>query len=771
LTLSGWLFDAYTLNNKMVFWIKEEKDESGRSIRLEDNNWTPSIYVAAESKEDLKTLVKNRAVQHYIKSYDFVLRYERIRDHEQSTVLQLILKDASKTISVANAIEDIDAHDKFRLYNVDIPPVQSYFYEHDLFPLAKCKVDVRRGDGKLEWLLNDNVRFTNYHLPEFKVVSLDVTTKQEGRLPSFTDKIDTITIKLENENNKKNETIIEIQKQSEEDALYELMTETVNINPDFIFTNCGDEWIFPYLAARAEKNSCSGGGSSKMQQLVLSKEPVPILPSPKKGGITYFSYGRVHYRASTVMLFGRVHIDTNNSLIHNPSALPGLYEIARVCRMPLHSVSRSTIGRALTSMQFYLAHKRRLLVPWKPASLEKVKTIKELVVADRGGLIMEPWVGVHEKVAEFDFVSLYPSIISKLNVGADTINCDCCPGSKNIVPELGYRICEKRKGLVPESLEVPLQNRKEYKHFKKMATDDKSWAIFDSRQAILRTIGHVSFGYQGHAHSHFGLIDGHIAICAWARFIANKARKIAESLEYDVLHLIIDSLFVKKNNNNKREDTTYPSHQQYIKLKEEIGKATSFEISYEGEYKWIAFLSSKRGNPMVGVPNRYFGCYQDGTIKDRGIETRRHDTPAYFSRFQREILEIMAQGNNIKEVKALMPEVNNTFQKYKLQLKEGKVPLVDLIFTKMLSKDANAYTANTTETGAIYQLQDEGRSMRAGQILQYIITDYYRKNSRKRAVPVALINEKTTYDSRRYTELLAAVCNSVTEPFGYSIEL
>ncbi|MDQ3884615.1 MAG: hypothetical protein M3239_04135, partial [Thermoproteota archaeon] len=55
---SGWLFDAYPLNDRMVLWIK---DESGNSIRLEDN-WTPSIYVAAESKEELKTLVRNSAV-------------------------------------------------------------------------------------------------------------------------------------------------------------------------------------------------------------------------------------------------------------------------------------------------------------------------------------------------------------------------------------------------------------------------------------------------------------------------------------------------------------------------------------------------------------------------------------------------------------------------------------------------------------------------------------------------------------------------------------
>ncbi|HXG07019.1 MAG TPA: hypothetical protein VNI77_06810 [Nitrososphaera sp.] len=92
-----------------------------------------------------------------------------------------------------------------------------------------------------------------------------------------------------------------------------------------------------------------------------------------------------------------------------------------------------------------------------------------------------------------------------------------------------------------------------------MATDDKSWAVFDSRQAILRTIGHVSFGYQGHAHSHFGLIDSHIAICTRARHIANKARRTAESIGYYVLHLIIDSLFVKKKD---------ASYSDYMDLKE-----------------------------------------------------------------------------------------------------------------------------------------------------------------------------------------------------------
>ena len=117
--------------------------------------------------------------------------------------------------------------------------------------------------ARLEWILDDNVSFTNYHIPEFKVINIDVTSKQEGRLPSFTDKIDTIAIKLENDDD---EETIEIQEQSEEDALYELMRETANIDPDFIFTQDGDEWIFPYLTVRAEKN--------KQNALVMNREPV-----------------------------------------------------------------------------------------------------------------------------------------------------------------------------------------------------------------------------------------------------------------------------------------------------------------------------------------------------------------------------------------------------------------------------------------------------------------------------------------------------------------
>ena len=138
----------------------------------------------------------------------------------------------------------------------------------------------------------------------------------------------------------------------------------------------------------------------------------------------------------------------------------------------------------------------------------------------------------------------------------------------------------------------------------------------------------------------------------------------------------------------------------------------------------------------------------------------------------------MATRNNPSEVRELMPAIKDIFHKYVRLLKENQVPFEELIFTKRISKNSDEYQdRNTIENSAIMNLTYEGRSLKAGEALQYIIVDYYQKHSskrEKRAVPAELIfDDKTTnavnYDIQRYTELLADSCNSVTKPFGLTL--
>jgi DNA polymerase elongation subunit (family B) len=174
---------------------------------------------------------------------------------------------------------------------------------------------------------------------------------------------------------------------------------------------------------------------------------------------------------------------------------------------------------------------------------------------------------------------------------------------------------------------------------------------------------------------------------------------------------------------------------------------------------------------MISYPfqTAILGAFEDGSLKIRGIETRRHDTPPLFSRCQNEILEVMAtEGNTINEVKSLLPtKVNDIFQKYAIALKEQKVPIEELVFTKRLSKNSSEYKhRNTIENCALRLLESEGKYLKAGEILRYAITNYYsRKMGNNRAIPIEMFDN--IYDIRRYTELLAETCNSVTESFGY----
>ena len=130
---------------------KKEWCCNSRNIRLEDN-WTHSIYVAANDKADLKSILleskENENIHVLIKDHKFVSRYEKIIDNTKSNVLKLTLLDSTKALTLARRIERLGGgkFGKYRLYNVDIQPAQSYFYEHDIFPLALSEV---RLDGNV----------------------------------------------------------------------------------------------------------------------------------------------------------------------------------------------------------------------------------------------------------------------------------------------------------------------------------------------------------------------------------------------------------------------------------------------------------------------------------------------------------------------------------------------------------------------------------------------------------------------------------------------
>jgi DNA polymerase-2 len=752
----------------MVFWIKQK---DGRVARVEDS-WTHSIYVATDqdNASGLGLVTQDPDICRLIKSYRIVTKRERITDNKTSAVLELALRDSRQAVKLARLVEKLGRFGRYRLYNVDLLPAQCYFYQHDLFPLANCTVS-QSAEGetaRLKWQVHDSVWETSYRLPNFNSIRLEVAIKKQGKLPKFTDPLDCITIKkLTSGNSGRVAATITLRVRGTPDGeagVIRGLADTVSsIDPDFIFTSDGDSFVLPYLIYRAEQNGMS---------LSLNREKGASLRRPNKKGVSYFSYGRIYFKPSAIKLLGRVHCDSENSFVWNESGMQGLYELARICRMPLHTAFRASIGKCLSSLQFYHATKRGMLVPWKPYIIEHPKSLAELMVADRGGMVFDPEVGVHEKVAEFDFVSLYPNIMRKCNISAETVRCRCCRQSPehNRVPELGCNIC-RMIGIVPTALKIVIRKRSQYKALMRRCNKNAAdhfaaeKKAFDARQNALKWINVTSFGYLGFNNAKFGRIDSHQAVCAYDRKILKDALDVVYGRGFRFIHGIVDSLWLHKS------DATID---EYLRLKEAIEKTTGFEINFEGEYKWIVFVHSS-GNEMLPVPNRYFGAFSEHNVKVRGIEARRHDTPEFLARFQAEIIDIVSRGRSAAEVRALMPEVKKAFAKYAEQLVQGNVPVEQLVFTKRLSKDWDRYAErNTVEHDAVMQLVREGRSLRAGEALSYIITQNRRQGrdhagAEVRAVPVEFANGSTPYDAKRYVELLKKTCDSITGPFGIDI--
>ncbi len=312
------------------------------------------------------------------------------------------------------------------------------------------------------------------------------------------------------------------------------------LDSDFIISGNGDAFVFPFLYSKALNHGVSFN---------LNRDPDShrLAPSTKSGGRTYFSYGRIMYRPTTQRFYGRIHVDGQNTFVYDQCRFEGLFEIARISRMPFHVSSRSSIGKSLSGLQFYHAHLRQTLVPYKPVISEDVKTMDDFLVADRGGLVFVPLAGVREQVCEFDFASLYPSIIRKRNISAETVNCSCCPSSSNRLDDLDVHICEKRKGIVPDSLELPISKRFAYKKLRDQTDDEVLKQIYNERAGALKWVLVCCFGYLSYRHAKFMKIDAHIAVCSVARRTLLDAMHTAEYRGFQVIHGIVDSLWVSKD--------------------------------------------------------------------------------------------------------------------------------------------------------------------------------------------------------------------------------
>ncbi|MCX6122941.1 MAG: hypothetical protein NTX44_15120 [Ignavibacteriales bacterium] len=737
-SVSAWLFDVYPSEHGVTLWFI---DHNGNRLRF-SRQFTPYFFLHLNAS-DTKRAVALGARCPVPVSFTPTARTE-IYSGDSIDVLQMFVHDPMKLREAVWYFEKFFPH--FAFFNSDVSVEQQFLYETQLFPLGYGEYEISTQGELLNWNLTDSREAFEYTLPPFSIMQI---RNSNDFVPPKYQKFLQLEISYDNRT-------YALEQDSPKELLEALNWHLYRCDPDILVTDYGDAVLLPKLFALSRQSNIP---------LLLNRDAGAEFRTTKES--SFFQYGKIVHKDGAFTLAGRWHVDAHNSFTVAEADLDGLFEMTRLTQMCGQRQGRASIGTSMSSMQLSWAYRNNVLIPSKKREPEEFKSAATLLLADRGGLIFNPPLGYHEDVAELDFASMYPSIMVNNNVSPETINCRCCPtagkADKNsAVPELGYTICEKRKGVVPETLRAVVARRAYYKQKKKeyKGKDEVLFKRYDCRQSALKWMLVSCFGYLGYKNARFGRIEAHESVNAFSRDILLTAKEIAESRGYQLLHGIIDCVWLKK---------TGATQNDYEELAREISARVGINISLEGIYNWILFPASKT-DPLITTANHYVGWYKHGDLKMRGIEARRRDTPKLIKNMQKAMLDKMSTAKTVEEISALVLEVLEVARNYISLLQSGRANPMELVLKRHITHEADEYVNNSISAVVSKMVEAMGVHLSAGESIEFIILDQSGKKKPEKAKPIALYAFEDGYDIEQYTELALRAVETLLLPFGYDVE-
>ncbi len=283
-----------------------------------------------------------------------------------------------------------------------------------------------------------------------------------------------------------------------------------------------------------------------------------------------------------------------------------------------------------------------------------------------------------------------------------------------------------------------------------------------------KALGVVCFGYFRYRNARFGCAEVHQAIQCLGRAGMTRAREVAQEDGYTMVHTMTDCAFLQRKGVTRADA---------LRVARRITNAVGVPMDLEGVYKWVVFLPSKTHSTTsdVGVPNRYYGKFQDGTIKVRGIEVQRHSTPAWIFDVQQAMLDVLCEADDAAGFHARIPRALQVAKDAANDLRARRVDPHELGIMVQSTRAVEDYQANTNTKAALRKLRDRGTERRPGEYVKYVVT---RTDGpwASRVTPVELAGDDgwfgsgQTYHAGAYLRLLARSVETLLSPFGYEEE-
>ncbi|RLI27414.1 MAG: DNA polymerase II [Candidatus Hecatellales archaeon] len=364
------------------------------------------------------------------------------------------------------------------------------------------------------------------------------------------------------------------------------------------------------------------------------------------------------------------------------------YQLSHLIGMPVDQVGAAAVG---FRVDWYLIREA-----WRLGELAP-KRVEQPYYPYKGGMVLEPKAGIHEKVAVFDFTSMYPSLMVKYNLSPDTYLPEGEPEPEEgvyVAPEVGHRFRKKPPGFYKMVLEELMRARRQIRQrMKGLKPSQALYRILDARQRSVKVITNAVYGYSGWRGARWFKAEVAEAVAAWGRKTISEALAIAEKLGLKVIYGDTDSVFLAYE------------PEKVERFEAEVEKRVGLEIKPDAIYERILFTEAKK---------RYAGLLPDGRVEIVGLEVARGDWCEAAKQVQEKVIEIvLREGDPGKAVEYVRQWIRD--------FKAGRFSMEDVTIWKTITKPIEDYEVRAPHVEAAKRLMAKGWKLTYGDKVGYVI--------------------------------------------------
>ena len=170
---------------------------------------------------------------------------------------------------------------------------------------------------------------------------------------------------------------------------------------------------------------------------------------------------------------------------------------------------------------------------------------------------------------------------------------------------------------------------------------------------------------------------------------------------------------------------------------------------------------------MFQWPTVFFGVFQNGELKLRGVEARRRDTPPWIVQVQEELINLLATERDPRLLPNKLPDAIGLLRERLSQLRSGQVALDDLVVIHKMTRETDEYKVRSAGVRAALQMDGFAKPPVPGEVVRFIYIQ-----GGEGVLPIDLAEtHHPLINQGRYIDLLLRAAHTVLEPLGISYEV